>query len=140
VAAYEERKFAMSIFVTKLSATNSNDRARHTPQFDALVDTGSHMSWIPKDALIDAGIAPEGKKRFRTATNQLSVRDYGYAILSAEGYRTVDEVVFAEKGDSILLGVRTIEGFGVMVDNVKGRFVPVEGFVTGIALDNSENG
>jgi len=47
----------------------------------------------------------------------------GYAILSAEGYETNDEVVFAEPGDMTLLGIRTLEGFGVMVDNVGHRFV-----------------
>ena len=47
----------------------------------------------------------------------------GYAILAAEGYETNDEVVFAETGDMSLLGVRTLEGFGVMVDNIGHRFV-----------------
>jgi len=32
-------------------------------------------------------------------------------------------VVFAESGDMALLGVRTLEGFGVMVDNIGHRFV-----------------
>jgi hypothetical protein len=32
-------------------------------------------------------------------------------------------VVFAEPSDMALLGVRTLEGFGVMVDNVAHRFV-----------------
>ena len=44
---------------------------------------------------------------------------------AAEGYGTVDEVVLAEKSDLCLLGVRTLEGFGVMVDNVGHRFVAV---------------
>ena len=47
----------------------------------------------------------------------------GYAILRAENYETIDEVVFAEPGDMNHLGVRTIEGFGVMVDNIGHRFV-----------------
>jgi hypothetical protein len=51
------------------------------------------------------------------------MRDTGYAIVSAEGFETVDEVVFAEPGDMTLLGVRTLEGFGVMVDNIGHRFV-----------------
>ncbi|MDD2708831.1 MAG: hypothetical protein PHV34_12670 [Verrucomicrobiae bacterium] len=34
-----------------------------------------------------------------------------------------DEVIFAEPGDMTLLGVRTLEGFGVMVDNLAHRFV-----------------
>ena len=42
----------------------------------------------------------------------------GYASLRAEGFETTDEVVFALPTDLSLLGVRTIEGFGVMVDNL----------------------
>jgi len=45
-------------------------------------------------------------------------RDIGYAILAAEGFETTDEVVFGEPSDLILLGVRTLEGFSVTVDNV----------------------
>jgi hypothetical protein len=47
----------------------------------------------------------------------------GALFSSADGYETTDEVAFAEPGDMILLGVRTIEGFGVAVDNVAHRFV-----------------
>lgn len=46
-------------------------------------------------------------------------------MLSAEGFETIDEVVFAQAGDLSLLGVRTIEGFGVMVDNIGHRCVAV---------------
>ena len=57
-------------------------------------------------------------------------KDIGYAILSAEGYSAADIVVFAENNDMSLLGVRTIEGFGVMVDNIGHRFVATTAFVT----------
>ena len=60
---------------------------------------------------------------FATATQQKVEREVGYAILAAEGYETNDEVVFAEPGDLTLLGVRTLEGFGVAVDNIAHRFV-----------------
>jgi len=43
--------------------------------------------------------------------------------LYAAGYATNDEIVFAEDGDMSLLGVRTLEGFSVMVDNIGHRFV-----------------
>jgi hypothetical protein len=36
--------------------------------------------------------------------------------LRAGGFETVDEVVFAELGDVPLLGWRTLEGFGAIVD------------------------
>jgi len=57
------------------------------------------------------------------ANKQIIEREVGYAILAAEGYETNDEVVLAEPGDVNLLGVRTLEGFGVTVDNIAHRFV-----------------
>jgi hypothetical protein len=32
---------------------------------------------------------------------------------------TVDEVIFAEKGDLLLLGARTLEGLNLMIDSVE---------------------
>lgn len=75
------------------------------------------------DVLKKIGITPRRKRIFATATPEKIERHVGYAILSAEGYETIDEVVFAEPGDMTLLGVRTLEGFGVMVDNIGHRFV-----------------
>jgi len=111
--------------MVNLTATNPIEENRCTPPVKVIVDTGSKLSlsWLPKQMLLDAGITPKGKKKFATATNQVIERDYGYAILSAEGYSTIDEIVFAEDSDMSLLGVRTLEGFGVMVDNVGHRFV-----------------
>jgi hypothetical protein len=63
------------------------------------------------------------RRLFVTATQARVERHVGYAILSAEGFETIDEVVFAEPRDLTSLGVRTIEGFGVVVDNVNHRFV-----------------
>ena len=68
---------------------------------------------------------------FATVTQQRIEREVGYAILSAEGYETNDEVVFAQPGDMALLGVRTLEGFGVVVDNVGHRFVATTTIVAG---------
>ena len=124
----------MAIFRVDLKAVNPQDRSKQTKPFAALVDTGSHMTWLPKQALIDIGIKPEGKKSFLTATSQKTIREYGYAILTADKYATNCEVVFGEKNDQILLGVRTIEGFGVKIDNINGKFEPVERMFTGITL------
>ena len=124
----------MAIFRVNLKAINPQDRSKQTKPYAALVDTGSHMTWLPKQALIDIGIKPEGKKNFVTATNQKTVREYGYAILTADKYATNCEVVFGEREDQILLGVRTIEGFGVKIENVNGRFEPVDRLLTGITL------
>ena len=131
---FREVVTGVAIFRVNLKAINPRDRSKQTKSFAALVDTGSHMTWLPKEALIDIGIEPEGKKSFLTATKQKTIRDYGYAILATDNYTTNCEVVFGEMNDQILLGVRTIEGFGVKIDSINGRFEPVERFVTGITL------
>ena len=113
----------MSLFKVNVVGRNPKDEAKATPPIEALVDTGSELTWLPADALAQIGVTPRRKRTFPTATKQMVSRDVGYAILAAEGYETTDEVVFAEPGDMILLGVRTIEGFGVAVDNVGHRFV-----------------
>ena len=109
--------------MVNLTAVNPKEEHRCTPPVEVMVDTGSELSWLPKQLLLDAGITVKGKKCFSTATKQLVERDFGYAILQAEGYATNDEIVFAEDGDMNLLGVRTLEGFSVMVDNIGHRFV-----------------
>src|SRR5712691_1503419 len=113
----------MSLFRVNVVARNPKDETKTTPPIEALVDTGSELSWLPADVLKQAGIGSRRRRTFVTATKQTVTRDVGYAILAAEGYETTDEVVFAEAGDMTLLGVRTIEGFGVMVDNIGHRFV-----------------
>jgi len=109
--------------MVNLTAVNPKEEHRCTPPVEVMVDTGSEVSWLPKKELLDAGITPRGKKRFVMADKHIIERDIGYAILTAEGYSTIDEVVFAEDSDMLLLGVRTLEGFSVMVDNIGHRFV-----------------
>jgi predicted aspartyl protease len=113
----------MSLFRVNVVACNPQREDRVTPSIDVLVDTGAELTWLPAEILAKIGIQPRRKRTFQTATKQLIERDVGYAILRAEGYETTDEVVFALPTDLSLLGVRTIEGFGVMVDNLAHRFV-----------------
>ena len=113
----------MSLFKVNLVARNTKDESLVSQPAEVLVDTGSELTWLPRDLLTGIKVTPVRKRNFSTATKQHVTRETGYAIVSAEGFETVDEVVFAEPGDMALLGVRTIEGFGVMVDNIGHRFV-----------------
>lgn len=111
------------MFKVNVTALNPKDEYQATPPVEAVVDTGSELTWLPADVLRGAGITPRRTRVFLTATQARVERPVGYALLSAEGYETIDEVVFAEPGDLTLLGVRTLEGFGVAVDNINHRFV-----------------
>lgn len=113
----------MSSFRVNVVAANIADQQGTTPPIQALVDSGSELTWLPSDILRAIGITAVRDRTSQTATGQTVQRPIGYAILRAEGYETIDEVVFAEPGDATLLGVRTLEGFGVMVDYIAHRFV-----------------
>ena len=121
----------MSRFKVNVIARNPKREELATKPLEAFVDTGSELTWLPGEVLKSAGITPRRKRIFATATQQKVEREVGYAILSAEGYETNDEVVFAESGDMTLLGVRTLEGFGVMVDHIGHRFVATTTIVAG---------
>jgi predicted aspartyl protease len=125
----------MSLFKVSVVARNTKDESLATAPLEALVDSGSELTWLPRDVLLGIQITPLRKRSFLTSTQQRVSRETGYAILSAEGFETVDEVVFAEPGDMTLLGVRTLEGFGVLVDNVAHRFVATGTIVAVAALE-----
>jgi predicted aspartyl protease len=113
----------MRLFRVNVIAVNIADQQRTSPPIQALVDSGSELTWLPADVLSAIGVTPTRKRTFKTDTGQTVQRSVGYAILRSEGYETIDEAVFAEPGDATLLGVRTLEGFGVMVDYIAHRFV-----------------
>src|SRR5437868_1824999 len=78
-----------------------------------LVDSGSEYTWIAAESLKQLGVKVEKKDvPFLMANGQTITRSIGFAILSVDNFRTIDEVVFGEPGDLQLLGARTLEGFG----------------------------
>ena len=89
-----------------------------------LVDSGSEYTWIPAETLKRMGVTVAKKdEAFQMANGMVITRQVGYAIIRAAGFETVDEVVFAEPGDLSLLGARTLEGFGAVIDSRKKRLV-----------------
>jgi predicted aspartyl protease len=124
----------MSVFWVSVVAANVADQQRATPPIQAVVDTGSELTWLPADLLQPAGIKPVRSLTFQTAPGQKVSRQIGYAILRAEGFETIDEVVFADAGDAKLLGVRTLEGFSVTIDNIAHKFIARATIVAGFEL------
>jgi predicted aspartyl protease len=90
---------------------------------DTLVDTGSHLTWIPRAVLESLGIRPQRRQGFIVADGRTVEREIGYAIVHVAGVATVDDVVFAEQNDFALLGVRSLEGLNLRMDVVQKRLV-----------------
>ncbi|HUT95842.1 MAG TPA: hypothetical protein VMY37_40695 [Thermoguttaceae bacterium] len=89
-----------------------------------LVDTESEHTWIPGEKLEKIGVGREKKDvRFVMANGEVVTRSIGFAILRVERHFTIDEVVFAEPGDSLLLGARTLEGLNLTVDAARKKLV-----------------
>ena len=124
----------MSLFRVNVVAVNSKDEQQQSAPIEALVDTSSELTWLPAEVLTQIGIVRNRQRTFETATKQRVERPVGYAILRSEGFETIDGVVFAERGDLTLLGVRTLEGFGVMVDNLGHRLVATTTLVAACCL------
>jgi predicted aspartyl protease len=83
---------------------------------EALVDTGAESSWVPTPILESLGIPRRKTMRFRQANGEILERWMGPASFYVNGIWTVDEVVFGEPGDLVLLGARTLEGLNLRVD------------------------
>jgi predicted aspartyl protease len=90
---------------------------------NALVDTGSELSWVSAEVLESLGIERRKLLRFRQATGTIVERWTGPAFVYAGGTSTIDEVVFAEPADLVLLGARSLEGLNLVVDPVNRRLV-----------------
>jgi predicted aspartyl protease len=114
----------MGHFFVDCEVTHIRNPKKTTMVSHLLVDTGSEYTWIAQDILKGLGVKVEKKDvPFLMANGQTITRPIGFAILAVGEFRTVDEVVFAEPGDLQLLGSRTLEGFGAMVDARKKRLV-----------------
>ena len=114
----------MRTFSVGCRIENSIDRSRGVNIRRILVDTGSEYTWVSAATLEKIGIARKKKDvEFVMANDQRVTRSVGFAIVRVDKSFTIDEVVFAEKGDLLLLGARTLEGLNLTVDSRRKKLV-----------------
>ena len=114
----------MGTFYTGCKVENHSQRNRTVVIPKLLVDTGSEYIWIPAEKLGKIGVDREKKDLpFVMANGKIVTRNIGFAVLRVNQNFTIDEVVFAEPGDLILLGARTLEGLNLTVDSARKRLV-----------------
>jgi predicted aspartyl protease len=114
----------MGTFHVSCKVENPVRRSRSATVPQILVDTGSEHTWVAAETLEQIGIKREKKDvAFVLANGQQITRNVGFAIIRVEEYFTVDEVVFGEKGDLLLLGARTLEGLNLTVDSRRKKLV-----------------
>ncbi len=107
----------MGTFYAACLVENHVHRKRTARVAKLLVDTGSEHTWIAERTLQKIGVVPEKKDlAFVLANGQTVTRNVGFAVIRIGPHFTIDEVVFAQKGDLQLLGARTLEGVNLRVD------------------------
>lgn len=91
----------------------------------ALLDTGATYTALPNDVLARLGVEQEDTRKFELADNQIVEYPVGQARIGLEGREFIVLVVFGPRGSAALLGATTLETFGLGVDPVVQKLVPV---------------
>jgi hypothetical protein len=113
----------MGTFRTDVELENAARPGKRVRLSDVLVDTGAELSWFPSATLEALGIERRKQWHFRQADGTTLTRWTGAASVYVGERWTVDEVVFGEPGDLVLLGARSLEGLNVYVDPVRKTLV-----------------
>jgi hypothetical protein len=109
----------MGTFRTDVEIENPAAPSERRTFRSVLVDTGAELSWFPAKSLEELGVVKKKVWHFRQANGTELSRWTGGVSIYVGGLWTIDEVVFGEPNDLILLGARSLEGLNVRVDPIK---------------------
>jgi predicted aspartyl protease len=106
----------MGTFRTEVDIENPALPGERRRISNALVDTGAELSWFPGSILEALGVERRKIWHFQQADGTVLSRWTGAVSVVVAGIWTVDEVVFGEDGDLVLLGARSLEGLNLRVE------------------------
>jgi predicted aspartyl protease len=113
----------MGTFRTDVEIENLANPGTRRTIANALVDTGAELSWFPRAVLEELGVERLKIWHFRQADGTVLARWTGAVRLAVADVWTVDEVVFGEPRDLVLLGARSLEGLNLRVEPATKRLV-----------------
>lgn len=96
-----------------------------TEKIEFLIDSGAIYSVVPTPILERLGIRPLTDQEFRLANGTKIVRKKGGALFKYGDRIGVADVIFGEEGDSVLLGVFTLEALGLSLDPLRRELKPL---------------
>lgn len=98
-------------------------------EIEALVDTGATYTCIPHPILERLGIVAEEQRPFVFADGRTVEYPIAPIRVRLDGRTRFTICVFGDEGTQPLLGAVTLEEFGLAVDPVAKRLVPVPGLL-----------
>lgn len=108
----------MGVTTIRLTVKNPTNLAKRV-EGEFLVDTGAHYTVIPQPWVKKLGLKPSYEQRFSLADGRIMKRHVSGAVVTLQGRELPVPVVLGERGDTALLGVTTLESFGLMIDPFK---------------------
>src|SRR6266496_493909 len=103
-----ERTKHMRLTYIKATVINPADRSKRL-KVEFLVDSGAMYSVVPKTVLRKLGIKSRETKTFTLADGTDITRKVGNAFFALDHSERASPVIFGEKGDTPLLGMRSEE-------------------------------
>jgi predicted aspartyl protease len=94
-------------------------------KLEFLIDSGAIYSVVPAPFLAKLGIRPLVQQEFRLADGSKIVRQKGGAVFKYGDRIGIADVIFGEPGDSILLGMFTLEALGLSLDPLRRELKPL---------------
>ncbi|MGC9152631.1 MAG: aspartyl protease family protein [Vulcanisaeta sp.] len=90
-------------------------------RFRTLVDTGTTYTMVPRRIAEELGITSTGKRvKVLTAKGE-AVLEEGIAVIRLMGEERTNVVLISDEIEQLLIGVTTLESFGLRVDLTTGR-------------------
>ena len=111
----------------------ADPRSRRYETVAALVDSGATCTALPVSMLQRLGVVAHGARRFVLADGRRVELGFGRIWIRLDGREEISPVVFQEDGTQPLLGAVTLEIFGLGIDPVQGRLIPVDAFMLEMA-------
>lgn len=120
----------MGTFAVEIEVAALDRREYRT--VEAMVDTGATYVCLPSSLLRRIGVVPHERRSFVLADGSRIEQDVGRAWVRLDGREEVTLVVFGTEGSAPLLGAVALETFGLAVDPMARRLLPVPGYLLGL--------
>jgi clan AA aspartic protease len=112
--------------LTHVAARIANPaRPRSSVRVKFLVDSGAVYSVVPARVLQKLKVKAHSRRTFILADGSEVTRRIGDVLFRLDGRQGASPVIFGEEGDSVLLGIVSLEALGVILDPMRRELRPL---------------